>query len=116
MQCSTRLQERFRRQDNMGNGGFQNNARCTSSSTDLIHKFAGSGWGCGRGKEVANPNSGERFYAPRGIPGERVRSSSSDSAMGSTDYKRVSFHGRSVSNDKRREGSWLSFRRSSTRL
>ncbi|XP_009374787.2 5'-3' exoribonuclease 3 isoform X1 [Pyrus x bretschneideri] len=104
---STRLQERFRRQDNNGNGGFQNNARCTSSSTDLMHKFAGSGWGCGRGK-VANPNSGERFYAPRGIPGERVMSSSSYSAMGSTDYKRVSFHGRSVSNDKWRAVGYVS--------
>ncbi|TQD94374.1 hypothetical protein C1H46_020010 [Malus baccata] len=97
---STRLQERY--------GGFQNNARCTSSSTVLIHKFAGSGWGCGRGKEVANPNSGERFYAPRGIPGERVMSSSSYSAMGSTDHKRVSFQGRSVSNDKWRAVGYVS--------
>ncbi|PQP96957.1 5-3 exoribonuclease 3-like [Prunus yedoensis var. nudiflora] len=100
MQFSSQLvQERFRKPDNMGNRGFRNNARFTSSSPNMIHKFSGTGWGCGRGKAIASPDFGYRFHAPGRIPCERVMSSSSYSAKGVVAYKKASLHETPVCNE-----------------
>ncbi|PQQ17992.1 5-3 exoribonuclease 3-like [Prunus yedoensis var. nudiflora] len=93
------VQERFRKPDNMGNRGFRNNARFTSSSPNMIHKFSGTGWGCGRGKAIASPDFGYRFHAPGRIPCERVMSSSSYSAKGVVAYKKASLHETPVCNE-----------------
>lgn len=85
----------------MGNVGFNNNSRFTSSSPNLRHKFAGSGWGSGRGKQVASPDFGDQSYVPRGIAGERVMSSSSSySTKGTIDHQKVTFRGASACNEK----------------
>ncbi|KAL6276554.1 hypothetical protein ACE6H2_020155 [Prunus campanulata] len=101
MQCNSQLvQERFRKPDNMGNRGFRNNARFTSSSPNMIHKFSGTGWGCGRGKAIASPDFGDRFHAPGRIPCERVMSSSSYTANGAVAYKKASFYETPVCHEK----------------
>ncbi|PQM42196.1 5-3 exoribonuclease 3-like [Prunus yedoensis var. nudiflora] len=94
------VQERFRKPDNMGNRGFRNNARFTSSSPNMIHKFSGTGWDCGRGRAIASPDFGYRFHAPGRIPCERVMSSSSYSVNGAVAYKKASLHETLVCNEK----------------
>ncbi|XP_034220470.1 5'-3' exoribonuclease 3-like [Prunus dulcis] len=94
------VQERFRKPDNMGNQSFQNNARFTSSSPNMIHKFSGTGWGYGRGKAIASPDFGDRFHAPGRIHCERVMSSGSYSANGAVAYKKAALHETPVCNEK----------------
>lgn len=100
MQCSTQLvREGFRKPDNMGNRGFRNNARFTSSSPNMIHKFSGPGWGCGRAKAIASPDFGDPLPTPGRIHCERVMSFSSHSAKGEAANQKASLHGIPVCNE-----------------
>ncbi|KAK9939070.1 hypothetical protein M0R45_015779 [Rubus argutus] len=89
------VQSRLTNSNNMGNACIKNNARFTSSSpSDPIHKFAGSGWGCGRGRANGSSASGEQIYSPKSIPGDQtvLSSTSSYSTKGTSDYRRGPLH------------------------
>nr|XP_011469632.1 PREDICTED: 5'-3' exoribonuclease 3-like isoform X1 [Fragaria vesca subsp. vesca] len=83
-------QARFKKPNDFGNISFQNNTRLTSGSpANSIHKFAGSGWGCGRGRANGS-TSGDQNYAPKTTSSDQreVSSSSSYYAKGTTsDHK-----------------------------
>ncbi|PRQ56298.1 putative 5-3 exonuclease, 5'-3' exoribonuclease [Rosa chinensis] len=83
------VQERFRKPNDLGNASFHNGKFTSSYPANSVHKFAGSGWGCGRGANGSS-NSGDRVYAPKGISsGQRVVSSPrSYYSKGTSDYRK----------------------------